>query len=108
MSVFSFIILLLMALFNGAAFVGAISTNNPDDYSQLMLYLCLPVAIGCVLILLKKKLGFTVAIAALIVIVLGTYVRVEATEAPFVIQIILLLISVYLPKDGISLWKRLE
>ena len=108
MNVFSIIILLLMTLFNGAEFISAISNKNPDDFSQLLMYFCLPVAVGCIMMLLKKKLGFTIAIVALLIVVLGTYIREEATEVPFIVEIILLLVAIYLPKDGIPLWKQLK
>ena len=106
MNIFSVIILCILALFNGAAFVMSIMSKNPDVYSKLMLCFTLPVAVGCVMMLFKRKQGFTAAALGLLVMILGAYLREEATTIPFFIQLILLLLSVYLPKNGVPLWKE--
>ena len=108
MNIFSIVILLVMALFNGAAFFMSLSNKNPDDYSKFLIYFCLPVAVGCIMMLLKQKLGFVIAAIALGFMILGTHIREGATETPFIIQLILLCLAAYLPKDGDSLWKQLK
>lgn len=108
MNTLSFIIILIMAVFNGAGFIASISYNNPDEYSKFLLYFFLPVAIGCIMMLFKKRIGFIIAIVALLIMFLGAYTRDGATEEPFAIQILLLLVSIYLQKNGVSLWKQMK
>lgn len=106
MNIISTVILVILSLLNGLMFFMMMTAKHTDETSKIAFFFSLVIAIGCIMTLFKKKVGF--AFAAIAVLCQVLIAAPEGAPGVFIGELIILCIAVYLPKDGVSLWKQLK